>query len=41
MRIRASNFRAFGDSTITPSLDWELATGLNILVGENDSGKTS
>lgn len=40
-RIRASNFRAFGDGTVAPSLDWELAPGLNILVGENDSGKTS
>ena len=40
-RIRASNFRAFGDGTAAPALDWELAPGLNILVGENDSGKTS
>lgn len=40
-RIRASNFRAFGDSKVAPSLDWELAPGLNIFVGENDSGKPS
>lgn len=40
-RIRAANFRAFGDGTQAPTLDWELSPGLNILVGENDSGKTS
>ncbi|PYC29603.1 ATP-dependent endonuclease [Aquipseudomonas alcaligenes] len=40
-RIRAANFRAFGDGTQSPALDWELSPGLNILVGENDSGKTS
>lgn len=40
-RIRAANFRVFGDGTNAPALDWELSAGLNILVGENDSGKTS
>lgn len=38
-RIRSANFRAFG--TDEHELDWELNPGLNILVGENDSGKTS
>lgn len=38
--IRARNYRAFGDGTSTPTLDWELNPGLNILVGENDAGKT-
>ncbi len=40
-RIRAFNFRAFGDGTTAPILDWELSPGLNILVGENDAGKTA
>jgi putative ATP-dependent endonuclease of OLD family len=39
-RIRARNFRAFGDGTTAPELDLELHAGLNILVGENDAGKT-
>ena len=39
-RIRARNFRAFGDGTAAPELDLELQPGLNILVGENDAGKT-
>ncbi|MHB1258712.1 ATP-dependent nuclease [Thiobacillus sp.] len=39
--IRARNFRAFGDGTVSPSLDWELSPGMNILVGENDAGKTA
>ena len=39
-RIRARNFRAFGDGTAAPELNWELNPGLNILVGENDAGKT-
>lgn len=39
-RIRASNFRGFGDGTNAPTLDWVLDPGLNILVGENDAGKT-
>jgi putative ATP-dependent endonuclease of the OLD family len=38
--IRARNYRAFGDGTTAPALDWELNPGLNILVGENDAGKT-
>jgi putative ATP-dependent endonuclease of OLD family len=38
--IRAKNYRAFGDGTSAPALDWELNPGLNILVGENDAGKT-
>lgn len=40
-RIRARNFRAFGDGTTAPELDLELNAGLNILVGENDAGKTA
>jgi putative ATP-dependent endonuclease of OLD family len=40
-RIRATNFRAFGDGTSAPVLDWALSPGLNILVGENDAGKTA
>lgn len=40
-RIRSRNFRAFGDGTTAPILDWELNPGLNILVGENDAGKTA
>lgn len=39
-RIRARNFRAFGDGTTAPELDLELNPGLNILVGENDAGKS-
>lgn len=38
--ISARNYRAFGDSISAPELDWELNPGLNILVGENDAGKT-
>ena len=40
-RIRASNFRVFGDGTASPVLDWDLSPGMNILVGENDAGKTA
>lgn len=40
-RIRARNFRTFGDGTASPSLDWNLSPGMNILVGENDAGKTA
>ncbi|CAG9179198.1 ATP-dependent nuclease [Cupriavidus pinatubonensis] len=40
-RIRAQNFRVFGDGKGAPALDWELSSGLNILVGENDAGKTA
>jgi putative ATP-dependent endonuclease of the OLD family len=39
-RIRARNFRAFGDGATAPELNWDLNPGLNILVGENDAGKT-
>jgi len=38
--IRAQNFRAFGDGTTAPALDWRLNPGMNILIGENDAGKT-
>lgn len=38
--ISAQNFRAFGDGTSAPVLDLEFNPGLNILVGENDAGKT-
>lgn len=40
-RIRARNFRVFGDGNIASELDWELSPSLNILVGENDAGKTA
>ncbi|MEM4990807.1 AAA family ATPase [Collimonas sp. H4R21] len=40
-RICSQNFRAFGDGTTAPSLDWELNKGMNILIGENDAGKTA
>lgn len=39
-QIRAQNFRAFGDGKTSPELAWTLNPGLNILVGENDAGKT-
>lgn len=39
--IRASNFRIFGDGKTAQKLDWTLNPGLNILVGENDAGKTA
>ena len=39
-RIRARNFRAFGDGNTAPELNWGLNPGLNILVGENDAGKS-
>ena len=40
-RICAQNFRAFGDGKTAPQLDWTLSRGLNILIGENDAGKTA
>lgn len=40
-RIRASNFRVFGEGAPSPALDWELSPGMNILVGENDAGKSA
>jgi putative ATP-dependent endonuclease of OLD family len=39
-RIRARNYRAFGDGKTAPELDWKLNPGMNMLVGENDAGKT-
>ena len=39
--VHAKNFRAFGDGTTAPELSWELNRGMNILVGENDAGKTA
>ncbi len=40
-RLNAENFRAFGDGTAAPVLNWELNQGMNILIGENDAGKTA
>lgn len=40
-RIYAQNFRAFGDGKHRPVLSWELNKGMNILIGENDAGKTA
>ncbi len=37
-RVRATGFRCFGKGN---ELDFRLQRGLNILVGENDSGKTA
>lgn len=39
--VRAQNFRAFGDGASAPALDWQLNPGMNILIGENDAGKTA
>lgn len=39
--IQARNFRAFGDGTTAPILDWRLNPGMNILIGENDAGKSA
>ena len=39
--VHAKNFRAFGDGITAPELSWELNRGMNILVGENDAGKTA
>ncbi|WP_085811953.1 ATP-dependent nuclease [Geoanaerobacter pelophilus] len=39
--IYAKNFRAFGDGTLSPVLNWELNKGMNILIGENDAGKSA
>jgi putative ATP-dependent endonuclease of OLD family len=38
--ITATNFRIFGN-TPDMQLDWQLNPGMNILVGENDAGKTA
>lgn len=40
-RVSAINFRAFGDRASGKHLDLQLNPGLNVLVGENDAGKTS
>lgn len=40
-RVSAVNFRAFGDRASNKHLDLQLNPGLNVLVGENDAGKTS
>lgn len=39
--IRAQSFRAYGDGTTAPILDWRLNKGMNILIGENDAGKSA
>lgn len=39
--ICALNFRAFGDGTNSPRLNWTLNAGMNILIGENDAGKSA
>ncbi|WP_282262345.1 AAA family ATPase [Stenotrophomonas sp. PS02301] len=39
--INAVNFRIFGDGKTAPKLDWTLSPTLNILVGENDAGKSA
>lgn len=40
-RISGENFRVFGPKDKAAHLDLEFAPGLNVLVGENDTGKTS
>ncbi|MCW0131871.1 ATP-dependent nuclease [Burkholderia pseudomallei] len=40
-RISGENFRVFGTKDKDAHLDLEFAPGLNVLVGENDAGKTS
>lgn len=40
-RIKAKGFRAFGGTPASPSLDLTLNEGLNLLIGENDAGKTT
>ncbi|RDI97321.1 DUF2813 domain-containing protein [Dyella solisilvae] len=40
-KIKATNFRIFGDGITGPKLDWTLNPTLNILVGENDAGKSA
>lgn len=39
--IKAINFRIFGSGANAKKLDWTLNQELNILVGENDAGKTA
>ncbi len=44
-RIKLGNFRKFGSEgdfdLNAPDLDLPLSKGTNVLVGENDSGKTA
>lgn len=40
-RVSAVNFRVFGDRSSSSHLALMLHEGLNVLVGENDAGKTS
>ncbi|MDO5942498.1 ATP-dependent nuclease [Burkholderia cepacia] len=40
-RISGENFRVFGSKESRKDLHLEFAPGLNVLVGENDAGKTS
>lgn len=40
-RIKAENFRVFGAEVDARHLDLVFAPGLNVLVGENDAGKSS
>jgi putative ATP-dependent endonuclease of OLD family len=40
-KITATNFRVFGDGKAAPTLEWALSPGMNILVGENDAGKSA
>lgn len=40
-RVIAENFRVFGDKKSGQHLDLTLDPGLNVLVGENDAGKTA
>lgn len=39
--LKIENFRAFGSEAAGRSLDLTLSQGLNLLVGENDAGKTA
>lgn len=39
--LKIENFRAFGSTAAGTSLDLKLSPGLNLLVGENDAGKTA
>jgi len=40
-RVKAENFRVFGSADNGEHLDLYLNNGLNVLVGENDAGKSS
>ena len=39
--LKISNFRKFGEGKNSPGLHIKFNSGLNLLVGENDSGKTA